>query len=56
MRVNTMARKLQTNNVYEFWKEVKVVNNSKMPVSYSIDGHYWTWNIVELWRDTREHF
>ncbi len=45
-----MARKLQTNNVYEFWKEVKVDNNSKMPVSYSIDGITEPENIVELWR------
>ncbi len=48
--MSTMARKLQTNNVYEFWKEVKVVNNSKMPVFYSIDGITEPENIVELWR------
>ena len=38
MRANSMVKKLQINNVYEFWKEVKVVNNSKMPLPSSIDG------------------
>ncbi len=36
MRANSMARKLQTNNVYGFWKEVKVVNNSKMTLPSSM--------------------
>ncbi len=38
MRSNSMAKKLQHNNVYEFWKEVKVLNNSKVPLPISIDG------------------
>lgn len=31
MRANSMAKKLQQNNVSDFWKEVKVANNTKMP-------------------------
>ena len=50
MRANSMAKKLQINNVYEFWKEVKVVNNSKMPLPSSIDGITEPENIAELWR------
>ena len=49
MRANSMAKKLQTN-VYEFWTEVKVVNNSKIPLSSSIDGITEPENIAELWR------
>ena len=43
-----MAEKLQKNNVDEFWKEVKVLNNSKMPMPSSIDGTTGH-NIAELW-------
>ena len=45
-------KKLLTNNVYEFWKAVKVVNNSKMPLPSSIDGITEPENIAELWEDT----
>ena len=30
MRANSMARKLQQNDVNAFWKDVKVINNSKL--------------------------
>ena len=55
MRANSMAKKLQINNVYEFWKEVKVVNNSKMPLPSSIDGITEPENIAELWRRPYEN-
>ena len=50
MRANSMAEKLQKNNVDGFWKEVKVLNNSKMPMPSSIDGTTGPDNIAELWR------
>ena len=50
MRANSMAKKLQQNKTYEFWKEVKAINNSKMPLPSSISGITGSENIVELWR------
>ena len=45
-----MAKKLHQNDVYEFWKEVSVSNNSKMPLPSSIGGIPGDENIAELWR------
>ena len=50
MRANSMAKKLQKNDVFDFWKEVKVINNSKMPLPSSIDGITECDNIAERWR------
>ncbi len=50
MRSNSMAKKLQHNNMYEFWKEVKVLNISKVPLPISIDGVAEADKIVKLWR------
>ena len=44
-----MAKKLQKNNIRDFWKEVKVTNN-KMPIPSSIEGITEPENIAELWR------
>ena len=43
-----MARKFQQNDLYEFSKEVKVINNSKMPLPSSIDGISGDENIAKL--------
>ena len=51
MRANSMAKKLQQNNAYDFWKEVKVINNSKVPLPSSIAGITGSKNIAELWRN-----
>ena len=45
-----MAKKLQQNNANDFWKEVKVINNSKVPLPSSIAGITGSENIAELWR------
>ena len=50
IRANFMAKKLQQNNVNEFWKEVMVIINSKMPLPSSIDEVTGSENIAELWR------
>lgn len=44
-----MAKKLQQSDIYEFWKEVKMAKNSKMPMQASIDGISEDANIAELW-------
>ena len=38
LRSDSLARKLQLNSVNEFWKEIRVINNSKTPLPSSIDG------------------
>lgn len=44
-----MAKKLRQNRTCEFWKEVKTIKNSKMPLPSSISGITGSENI-ELWR------
>ena len=44
-----MAKKLQQNNANDFWKEIKVINNSKVPLPSSIAGITGSENIAELW-------
>ena len=53
MRANSMAKKLQQNNANDFWKEVKVINNSKVPLPSSIAGITGSENIAEL---RRKHY
>lgn len=48
MSANLMGKKFQQNNVYKFWKEVKVINSSKVPLPTSIDGLVGAENIVHL--------
>lgn len=50
LRANSLAKKLLHNDVRDFWKEVKVMNASKIPLPSSIDGVTGTVNIAELWR------
>ncbi len=47
-----MAKKFQKSDVHDFWKEVKVINNSKVPLlQASIEGVVGAENIVKLWRE-----
>ena len=50
MRADSLARKLQINNVNDFWKEIKTVNNSKVPLPSNIDGVSGLEEISQLWR------
>ena len=47
MRANSIAKNCR-RDVYEFWKEVKVSNNSKMALPSCIDGISGDENIAEL--------
>lgn len=49
-----MAKKLQNKNVNDFWKEVKVINNSKMPPPSSVNGVTGLEQIAQLWRQHYE--
>lgn len=50
MRADSMAKKVISNNATDFWKEVKVLNNCRMPPPCTIDGISGVDNIAELWR------
>lgn len=49
VRSNSMAKKLQQNRTYEFWKEVKAINNSKMPLLSSISSITGFETVGEIW-------
>ena len=51
MRSNALAKKLHYNNAKEFWKEIKVINNSKMPLPSNTDGTTGPENIAEVWKE-----
>lgn len=38
MLAESLARKPQNNNPNDFWKKVKVVNNTNAPLTSGIDG------------------
>ena len=50
LRANSMARKLQQKDVLDFWKEVKIINNNKVPLPSNIDGVTGSPNIADLWK------
>ncbi len=50
LRANALARGMQQNDVNDFWKEVKIMNHSKIPLPSSMEGVSGSVNIVELWR------
>jgi len=50
MRADSMANKLKSNNVVDFWKEVSVPNNYKTSLTCIVDGISGTDPIAELWR------
>ncbi len=38
MRKDSLARKLQNNDIKELWKEVKFINNSRTPLNNNMEG------------------
>ncbi len=49
MRADSLARKLQDNNLTDFWKEVKVMNNNKTPLPSDTEGVSSPQKIAEVW-------
>jgi len=45
-----MAKKLKSNNVVDFWKEVRALNNCKTYLPCTVDGISGTDHIAELWQ------
>ncbi len=50
MRKDSLTRKLHDNDVDNFWKEVKLINNNSMPLPMNIDGVVGVDKITEIWR------
>ena len=50
MRRESLAKKLVNKDPKVFWKEIKLMNASKTPISSCIDGVSGVCNIAELWR------
>ena len=50
MRADSLAMKLQNNNVNDFWKEIKNIGNSKTAFPSNIDGVSGPDDIVQLWK------
>ena len=51
MRKESLGNKLADSDSRDFWKEIKGVNNAKMPLPISIEGVTGESNIASLWRD-----
>lgn len=52
MRGDSLARELQNNNHYDFWKEVRVMNNCKTSLPSNIEGNVSGLDkIAEVWRE-----
>ncbi len=51
MRKDSLARKLSNHSVNDFWKEVKLINNSKTPLPTDIDGVEGADKIVQVWKN-----
>ena len=50
MRADSLARKMQKHDSNDFWKEVRIMNNCKIPLPTNIDGITGLDKIAELWR------
>ena len=50
MRSDSLARELQKNNLNDFWKEIKTINNCKKSLPSNIDGVSGPDEISQLWR------
>ena len=50
MRSDSLAKKLEKNNVNDFWKEIKMMNNCKTSLPSSIDGVSGSDEISQLWQ------
>lgn len=48
MRADALARKMQNNNLTDFWKEVTIINNSRTPLP---EGVSCPQKIADLWRE-----
>ena len=53
LRKEALAQKLSDRDPKSFWKEVKLINNSRTPLPSSMEGVCGAKNIAELWR---KHF
>ncbi len=51
MRKDFLARKLSNHTVNDFWKKVKLINNSKTPFPTDIDGIEGAEKIVQVWKN-----
>ena len=54
LRRDALARKLQNNSVKDFWKEVKLLDNSNTPLPTNIEGVVGCDRIAELWKEHYE--
>ena len=50
IRADNMARKMADKNYTDFWKEIKMANNSRVPLPSSIEGVSGRQNITLLWK------
>ena len=50
LKKDSLARKLLSKNDKEFWKEIRVMNSSNMPLPNVIDGATGSVNIVDMWK------
>ena len=50
MKADSMASKIMCNNVTDFWKEVRTLNNCKPSLPCNVEGTSGTDNIAALWR------
>lgn len=51
MRSDSLARKLQNNNVNDFWKEIKAIKNCKTSLPSNIDGESGSDKISQIWQE-----
>ncbi len=50
MQADSLAYKMLSNNMNDFWKEVRALHNCKSSLPCTVDGISGTDNIAELWR------
>ncbi len=48
MRRDSLANKLQSNNIEDFWKEIKLIDNRSTPLPTNIEGMVGCEKIAEL--------
>ena len=52
MRKESLGKKLADSDSWDFWKDIKCVNNTKMPLPTYIEGVTGESNIASVWRTT----
>jgi len=50
MRKDSIANKLMAENHKDFWKEIKYMNNSNLPLPNTIDNVTGTEEVIQLWK------